>query len=682
MIGRLPKTRFIAIAIWLLAVASSFAWNKVDDIREKNDIATGTARAFFDQIINSRRWNLMHGGVYVYTTKDSPPNLYLPKEKQSIKDEYGKRLTLINPSYMTRQIAAISQEKGEITFHITSLTPLRPDNKPYPWEIPWLESFAIGNSEKSSFSMKDGEEIFHYMAPLPYTKECMPCHLEAAQPKGNIRGGISISLPNLFHKSQWPLLFSHIFVAMTGIFGILFLGGRLARSRKKILETNKRLEQEIKEHRQTEKELIATQENLETTINCRTSELQNTNSLLDSKVKEQQRIEAALVAINDEFIQIFNSAPDGMHVIDRNFNIIRANKAYYRLTGKKAGEIQGRKCHDVFPGKLCHTEQCPLIQIQNGSKWVETETDKLCNDNTKIPCIITATPFKEPGGKFTGIIIVTKDISNWKKVEQSLAATTEYLQARNVELEDFAHIISHDLQEPLMLIRAFSDRIRIKCASDLPAKGISYLERIEISANRMQELIDGLLLYSKVSSKAIPFQKVNLKDIINSVLEDLTIKIEKTDAHINVDPELPVIEADPLQMRQLFQNIIGNSLKYIHQNRKPEITIQCIEYPDQYDNQTYVHISLEDNGIGFKTEHKQLIFDVFKRLHNKQHSDGMGIGLSICKKIIKRHGGTITAKGKQGQGAIFIITLPLQQKSLHKENKQDNDLVDIIMNRR
>lgn len=682
MIERLPKTRLIAISIWLLAVASSFAWNKVDDIREKNDIATGTARVFFDQIIDSRRWNLMHGGVYVYTTKDSPPNLYLPKEKQYIKDEGGKRLTLINPSYMTRQLAAISQKKGKISFHITSLTPLRPENKPYPWEIPWLESFALGSSEESSFSMEDGEEIFHYMAPLLYSEACTPCHLETAQPKGNIRGGISVSIPNLFHKSQWPLLISHIFVAMNGIFGILFLGGRLARSRRNILETNRQLEQEIKEHRQTEKELIAIQENLETTINCRTSELRNTNSLLDSKVKEQQRIEAALVAINDEFIQIFNSAPDGMHVIDRNFNIVRANRAYHRLTDKKAEEIQGHKCHDVFPGKLCHTEQCPLIQIRNGSKWVEVETDKTRGDSKIIPCIVTATPFKEPGGKLSGIIIVTKDISNWKKIEQSLAATTEYLQARNVELEDFAHIISHDLQEPLMLIRAFSERIRTRCASDLPEKGISYLERIEISANRMQELIDGLLLYSRVSSKAIPFQKVNLKDTIDSVLEDLAIKIEKNDARITIDPGLPIIEADPLQMRQLFQNIIGNSLKYTHQDRKPEITIQCIEYPDRHNNRTYAHITIEDNGIGFKTEHKLLIFDIFKRLHNKQHSDGMGIGLSICKKIIKRHGGTITAKGMQDQGALFIITLPLQQKSLHKENKQDNDLIDIIMNRR
>ena len=176
MTGLFSHYRPIAVSIWLLAVTMSFAWNTVDNVREKNSIAKVTARAFFEQIIASRQWNLMHGGVYVYSTNLSPPNKYLPKEKQSIRDEHGQILTLINPSYMTRQIAEISREKGQIQFHLTSLTPLRPQNKAYPWEIPWLEAFALGSLEESSFTIEDGEEIYHYMAPLPYQKSCNPCH--------------------------------------------------------------------------------------------------------------------------------------------------------------------------------------------------------------------------------------------------------------------------------------------------------------------------------------------------------------------------------------------------------------------------------------------------------------------------------------------------------------------------
>jgi PAS domain S-box-containing protein len=682
MTGLLSNYRLIAVSIWLLAVATSFAWNTMDNIREKNDIAKVTARAFFEQIIASRQWNLMHGGVYVYTTETSPPNPYLPNDRQSIRDENGRHLTLITPSYMTRQMAAISREKGQVRFHITSLTPLRPENNPYPWEIAWLESFALGSTEKSGFATENGEQIFHYMAPLPYSKSCTPCHATADQPAGNVRGGISVSLPIPFHKSPWPLLFSHLLVALTGICGILFFGGRLAHSRRNILMANRQLEREVEERKQTAQELIGARENLKHIVANRTAELLKTNEILDNRVKEQQRIEAALVAINDEFIQIFNSAPDGMHVIDRNFNVIRVNWAYCNLTGKGIEEIQGHKCYDVFHGKFCHTEKCPLTQISNGAKRIEVEARKTRADGKTIPCIVTATPFREPGGKLTGIIEVTRDVSNWKKIERSLSATAEHLRARNTELEDFAHVISHDLQEPLMLIQTFSDRIRTKCATDLPEKGIIYLERIESSTNRMQNLIDGLLLYSRVSSKAIPFEQVELQTVIHSVLDDLTIRIEKSQASISVDPGLPTIEADPLQMRQLFQNIIGNSLKYLHPERRPEIVITRILFPDQYDNQTYIRFCIEDNGIGFKKEYQKLIFDIFQRLHSRRQFPGTGIGLSICKKIIERHRGTITAEGMPGKGAKFIITLPLLQKELCKEKESDTTLIESTINRR
>ena len=140
--------RILAFNIWLLAVVCSLAWNTLDNIREHDSIAHETARAFYKQILAARQWNLLHGGVYVYTTEHSPPNLYLPEDKQTILDSNGRSMTLINPAYMTRQIAEINEEKGPIQFHITSLTPLRDENAPYPWEIPWLQSFDRGEREQ------------------------------------------------------------------------------------------------------------------------------------------------------------------------------------------------------------------------------------------------------------------------------------------------------------------------------------------------------------------------------------------------------------------------------------------------------------------------------------------------------------------------------------------------------
>jgi len=673
--------RVLALNIWLLAVVCSLAWNTLDNIRERDSIAYETARAFYKQILAARHWNLLHGGVYVYTTENSPPNLYLPENKQTIKDSNGKSLTLINPAYMTRQIAEISEEKGAVLFHITSLAPLRKKNAAYPWEIPWLQSFNKGEKEQGAFMTENGQELFRYMAPLAFKNSCLPCHTAPEDPEA-IRGAISVSFPSPFKKSSWPLLLSHLFVALTGITFILFFGGRLTESRRKILQNNQNLEKEIAERKETEKELRSVKENLEQTVSHRTAELRETNRALDKKIQEQQRIEAALVSINDEFIQIFNSAPDGMHVIDRNYNVIRVNLAYCELVGKKQEEIQGYKCYDVFSGKLCHTEQCPLTQISNGAKRVEVDARKIRADGTVVPCLVTATPFRNPQGKLTGIIEVTRDISNWKDIEHSLSATAKDLRLRNTELEDFAHVISHDLQEPLMLIQAFSERIRKKCAVDLPKQGHSYLEQIEHSTQRMKCLIDGLLLYSRVSSKAKPFESVALERVVSSVLEDLTLRIEKHGASISVASDLPVIEADPLQMRQLFQNIIGNSLKYHHNNRNPEITVSLQPFSDPAHNRAYVRICIEDNGIGFDAKYQEQIFDIFQRLHTRKQFQGTGIGLSICKKIVERHKGTISATASPDEGATFTITLPSRQQSLRSDQLKDNSLIDIIINRR
>jgi light-regulated signal transduction histidine kinase (bacteriophytochrome) len=221
-----------------------------------------------------------------------------------------------------------------------------------------------------------------------------------------------------------------------------------------------------------------------------------------------------------------------------------------------------------------------------------------------------------------------------------------------------------------MLIQAFSDKIRTMGAHKLPEKGISYLEQIESSSSRMQNLIDGLLIYSRVSSKAIPFEQVELKEVITSVLGDLAIKIQETNATIHIDDTLPAIEANPLQMRQLFQNIIGNSLKYHHQNRSPIISIKRIESPDPPTQQNYIRFSIEDNGIGFEKEYQHAIFDIFQRLHTRKQFQGTGIGLSICKKIIERHQGSIRAEGIAEQGATFIITLPLQQNFPYQETER------------
>ena len=247
------------------------------------------------------------------------------------------------------------------------------------------------------------------------------------------------------------------------------------------------------------------------------------------------------------------------------------------------------------------------------------------------------------------------------KLEERVRERTAELSRSNQALQEFAHIISHDLQEPLMLIQAFSRRLKKKGQTALTDQCCLYLDKIDSSAIRMQELVDGLLQYSLATSKARHFEEVDLKNVINGVLDDLAVRIEKTGATITII-DLPTIEADLLQMRQLFQNLISNSLKYHCPDKKPEIIINSKPAESGDDGVYRLKITVQDNGIGFEQQFKDRIFNIFEQLPQDGEYQGTGIGLSTCRAIVAHHNGSITADGSPGQGAEFIIDLPLNQE--------------------
>lgn len=248
-----------------------------------------------------------------------------------------------------------------------------------------------------------------------------------------------------------------------------------------------------------------------------------------------------------------------------------------------------------------------------------------------------------------------------KRAEEQLAIFNEKLQQSNRELQDFAYVASHDLQEPLRKVQAFSDRLRTKFADKLEGEGLDYLERMRSAASRMQLLIQDLLTFSRVSTQAQPFSPVNLETITREVLSDMEVKIEETGATIELDG-LPVIDADPLQMRQLMQNLIGNALKFRKNDTAPIIDIRARRVESKgIGSGGHIQISVQDNGIGFDEKYADKIFAVFQRLHGRAEYEGSGVGLAICRKIVERHSGHITVKSNPGEGTTFIFTLPLKQ---------------------
>ncbi|GAC1463098.1 MAG: hypothetical protein NVSMB9_00140 [Isosphaeraceae bacterium] len=254
--------------------------------------------------------------------------------------------------------------------------------------------------------------------------------------------------------------------------------------------------------------------------------------------------------------------------------------------------------------------------------------------------------------------------------ERNHAALKEYtakLERSNRELQDFASVASHDLQEPLRKVQAFSDRLSSRYGGTLDDQAHDYLERIQGAAKRMQTLINDLLTYARVTTKAQPFVPVDLTAAARDVVTDLEVRIEQVGGRVELG-NLPTVDADPLQVRQLMQNLIGNALKYHRPEAPPLVRVLCGP-PDvggaspgqEATDNGLCRFQVEDNGIGFEEIYSERIFTIFQRLHGRNEYEGTGIGLAVCRKIAERHGGSISARSTLGQGSTFTVTLPFRQ---------------------
>ncbi len=298
-------------------------------------------------------------------------------------------------------------------------------------------------------------------------------------------------------------------------------------------------------------------------------------------------------------------------------------------------------------------------------------------DGSEFTVSLVITAVKNEAGEITGFLGLAEDITEQKHAQWALARQAEELTRSNRELEQFAYIASHDLQEPLRKVQTFGDMIATEAGSSLSAEGHDYLQRMRSAAARMQTFINDLLTYSRVASQGKPFERVNLFQISQEVLSDLEIRIQSTGGRVEVG-ELPDLDADPLQMRQLLQNLIGNALKFHRTGVPPVVSVQSRLIPSQPANGSghtaspeVCEITVEDNGIGFDEKYVDRIFAPFKRLHGRGEYEGTGIGLAICHKIVERHGGTITARSAPGVGTRMIVTLPRNQDREAPQHAQD-----------
>ena len=386
-------------------------------------------------------------------------------------------------------------------------------------------------------------------------------------------------------------------------------------------------------------------------------------------VPARRKAEEALAKERKLLRILIETIPDRIYVKDLEERYVLDNAAHRSyLKVKDPGEVEGRTARDFFPVEMAevyHEDEAAVIR--NDKPILNQEEPSWDSEGNLIWLSTSKVPLHDTEGKLMGILCINSDISDRKNADEKLKQFAAQLERSNQELREFASVASHDLQEPLRKIMAFGDRLKSKCGDALGEQGLEYLGRMQNASSRMQTLIEDLLTLSRVTSMARPFEEVDLGEIARGVLSDLETRIERTDATVDVG-ELPTIQADPLQMRQLFQNLLSNALKFQKPGVKPHVTLSARIIPTkEYElagslpAEEVCEITVTDNGIGFDAKYGEQIFALFQRLHGRLEYEGTGIGLAVCRKITDRHGGNIVANSREGCGATFIVSLPVNQ---------------------
>lgn len=340
--------------------------------------------------------------------------------------------------------------------------------------------------------------------------------------------------------------------------------------------------------------------------------------------------------------------------------IARVAEAFNSMTAQLNDVIDNLEQRGAYLQRTVQRYVEYMIRVGNGDLDGHVQVEGKDGDN-KDPLIILGQQLNDTTLNLKRKIEQIQETTRRLEInEEQLKEYANKLERSNRELDQFASVASHDLQEPLRKFMYFSESLKENYGARLDEKGLEHLERMTSATVRMEKLIKGLLEYSQVRFQATPFEKVDLNEIVKGVLEDLEIKIRETNAGIKTE-RLPVLEANPLQMRQLFQNLIGNAIKYKREAVPPLIKIHSVITADGGD--TFCEIRVIDNGIGFDNAFGDEIFGLFKRLHGRKIYEGAGIGLAICKKIVEQHRGTISAFSRKGEGATFRILLPCKQNN-------------------
>lgn len=380
-------------------------------------------------------------------------------------------------------------------------------------------------------------------------------------------------------------------------------------------------------------------------------------------ITERKKAEKDLKESEEKYRNLFMNMKEDVHFwkivpdVDGNiktWKLVDINPPGLKTWNKNLSDVQGKLADDIFKNSTEH--YMPVIEkiMREGVPHSYEDYFPAMDKYFKFTSVPLGEYFITTGSDITNVKKYQKrlEISNshLKSTQRELKDTIKKLEISNQQLEQFAYIASHDLQEPLRMIGIFSQLLEREYKGNLDKDADEYIDFIVDGAQRMKYLIDDLLAFSRLNTEDVELESFNMETALEDVLLNLKILIDENQAEITHDP-LPTVKGDPTLIMQVLQNLLSNAIKFQGEN-KPGIHVSCSESEDEWT------FSIKDNGIGIDKKHQDRIFKVFKRLHNREKYEGTGIGLSICKRIIERHNGKIWIKSEEGAGSTFYFTIP------------------------
>ena len=687
-----PINRYAIIlsTAWTLLILGSFAWSYSQQQLIVTETATFEAQVAFEKDTLYRKWAAGHGGVYVPVTADTPPNPYIPDSvERKAGTRSGRPLTLVNPAYMTRQVFALAaREHDLVRGHITSLNPIRPENAPDPWEARALAAFEKGEKEISGVQMIDGQPYLRLMRPFVTALPCLKCHAAQGYKDGDIRGGVSVSVPLSLLSANAKRIVAgtgtaHALIWLTGLCMIGLGSRRLSRDAAAIRAQNAMLEDEITERQLAQEQLQEQAAMLEEEIGERQmaqealqeqaamleeeigerqmaqEALQKQAAMLEREIAERTLAEAAIKESEEKFSKTFRNAPLIMAITAmEDGTFLEVNDKFIESSGYSREEIIGRQ--SVAIGWIHEDDRARIVEeCQRQGRISGMDLQVHTKDGRRLTTLYFGELISIAGR--TRFLSVCLDVTEHRKIE------TQLLHAQKMEaVGALAGGMAHDFNNVLTVIAGYATMLSLRLADD--SKEFAMAEEISTSVSRAAEMTRSLLAFSRKDPMTMKPEDLNA--IVSSLEKSLKRLIrEDIEFRFALSPIPVPVMADRGQLEQVLVNLVVNARDAMPAGGVLAIATSVIEVREMEIGLDqgilpggYCLITVSDSGLGMDAETRAHIFEPF--FTTKDVHTGTGLGLSIVHGIVGKHNGKICVYSEKGHGTTFRIYLPLLDQPL------------------